>query len=221
MLLAAVVGVGGGLGVGYLRQPQPASGGTATPLPAVSPSIPVDPPTTIAPYTPDIPYPPLEPGVSLTILRMGNSGQTWRVPVPRGWQSFSVSGGPEELVPVKERSGYDELRFRPRGEPNEGGYSLRVKTVNEHVSPSTMVADKLAGMREAYAEVTVLSQNDESIRFTFRDAGNHLRYNYFRWFAAPSSGEATLEMSVAGREADEAGLADLFATFGSTLKPAA
>ena len=62
LLLATLVGVGGGLGVGYLRQPQPASGGTATPVPAVSPSVPVDPPATVAPYAPDIDYPPLTPG---------------------------------------------------------------------------------------------------------------------------------------------------------------
>ena len=219
LLLAAVVGVGGGLGIGYLRQPQPAAGGAATPLPASSPSVPVDPPPTVAPYADDIDYPPLAPGVRLKLLRMGNSGQTWRVPVPRGWLSFSVSANEEELVPVKERSSYDELRFRPRGEPDQGGYSLRVKTVNEHVSPSTMVADKLAGMKEAYEEVTVLGRTEESIRFTFRDSTDHLRYNYFWWFAAPGSGEATLEMSVAGREADEPGLADLFASFGSTLEP--
>jgi len=223
LLLVAVVGVGGGLGVGYLRQPQPAAGGTATPFPAVSPSVPVDPPTTIAPYDPDtIDWDALGSDLEFQRFRMGLSQQAWMVPAPRGWQAFTVSSTePERLVPRKEWSDYDELRFRPKGEPPIGGYSLRVKTVNEHVTPAIMVGDKLDGMREAYEELTVLSQNDESIRFTFRDNSNHLRYNFFRWFAAPGGvSEATLEMSVAGRKIDEAGLADLFAAFASTLRPA-
>ena len=53
-----------------------------------------------------------------------------------------------------------------------------------------MVADKLAGMKEAYEEVTVLGRTEESIRFTIRDSTDHLRYNYFWWFAAPGSGVA-------------------------------
>ena len=62
---------------------------------------------------------------------MGNSVQAWRVPVPKGWAAFTVPDG--ELVPPKQRSWYDELRFRPRDEPDTGGYSLRVKTVNAHL----------------------------------------------------------------------------------------
>jgi hypothetical protein len=222
LLLAAVVGVGGGLGVGYLQQPRAASGGTAVPLPASSPSVPVDPPETLAPYAPDtIDWDPLQPGLAYTQFRMGFSQQAWLVPVPKGWQGVTVSSNePEQPVPRKAWSDYDELRFRPKGEPSIGGYSLRVKTVNEHVTPTTMVADKLSGMREAYEELTVLSQNDESIRFTFRDDSNHLRYNYFRWYAAPGASEATLEMSVAGRQADEAGLEGLFTAFATTLRPA-
>ena len=56
----------------------------------------------------------------------------------------------EVVVPRKERSTYDELRFRPPDEPTQGGYSLRVKTVNDHVTPDTMVAERLRLVVEAY-----------------------------------------------------------------------
>jgi hypothetical protein len=217
LLLAALVGVGGGLGVGYLRQPQPAAGGTAAPLPASSPSIPVDPTPTLAPYAPDIDYPPLVPGLTFKPLRMGNSVQEWLVPVPTRWEAFSVPAG--EPVPKKERSSFDELRFRPPDEPDAGGYSLRVKTVNAHLPTGAMVSARLAAVRKAYAEVTVLVRTEDSLRFTFRDGTNHLRYNYFRWFGGPQSSEASLEMSVAGRKVDEAGLEALFTAFASTLRP--
>jgi hypothetical protein len=215
LLLAALVGVVGGLAVGYLRQAQPASGGTATPLPAASPSVPIDPSPTVAPYADDIPYPPLEPGLDFERLRMGNSLQTWSVPVPKGWDAFTVFDVP---VPDAKRDGYDELRFRPPGEPVEGGYSLRAKTINAHLTTGPMVAQRLAAIHEAYDEVTVLSQTEDSLKVAFRDGTNHLRYNYFRWFAAPGASEATLEMSVAGREEDRPGLEALFAAFDSTLR---
>lgn len=220
-MLATLVGVAGGLGIGYLRQPQPAAGGTATPLPAASPSVPVDPPPTVAPYAQDIPYPAMPTTFTFGRLLMGNSQQAWQVPVPKGWQAFTVSSSePERVVPPGERSGYDELRFRPKGEPALGGYSLRVKTVNEHVSPSTMVGDKVTGMHEAYDEVEVSGRSENAVRFVFRDSENRRRYNYFQWFGTPGTSEASLEMSVVGRQVDQPGLDALFAAFANTVRPA-
>jgi hypothetical protein len=220
LLLAAVVGVGGGLVVGYLGQPRAASGGTATPLPASSPSVPVDPPTTEPPFAEDIDYPPMPTTFSFGKLRMSNSQQAWLVPVPKGWESFTVSSTePERLVPPGQRSGYDELRFRPKGEPPEGGFSLRVKTVNAHLTPAAMVAAKQVALDDIDVEAE-LGDSESSYKFTYRTSGNHLRYNYFQWYAAPGESEATLEMSVVGRTADVPGLDALFAAFSSTREPA-
>ncbi len=215
LLLATLVGVGSGLGVGHLRQPQPASGGTATPLPAVSPSLPVDPPTTQPPFAPDIDYPALAPGLTFKPLRMANSQQAWRVPVPVGWEAFSVDT--DAQIPRKNWPTYDELRFRPAGEPAQGGYSLRVKLVNSRQTPAAMVAAKWTAL-ESENIVELLDRQSDFLQFTYRTSGEHLRYNYFQWFAAPGSAEATLEMSVVGRQVDVAGLDALFAAFESTLR---
>ena len=216
LLVATLVGVGVGLGVGYLRQPQPASGGTATPMPAASPSLPVDPPTTQPPFADDIDYPSLEPGLVFKRLRMANSQQAWRVPVPVDWEAFDVDT--DELVPRKDWQTYDELRFRPKGEPTEGGYSLRVKLINSRQTPTDMVRAKVIAL-ENEDIVQQLDRQSDFLQFTYRTSGNHLRYNYFQWFAAPGSSEATLEMSVVGRERDVEGLNSLFAAFESTLRP--
>ena len=219
LLLAAVVGVGGGLGAGYLGQPRAASGGTATPLPASSPSVPIDPEPTQEPYAEDIDYAPMPTSYTFSRLRMSNSQQAWVVPVPKGWQSFTVSSSePERLVPPGQRSTYDELRFRPKGEPPEGGFSLRVKTVNAHLTPAAMVAAKRVSLNDIDVEEE-LGDSESSYKFTYRTSGNHLRYNYFQWYAAPGESEATLEMSVVGRAADVPGLDALFAAFSSTLEP--
>ncbi len=216
-LLAAVVGVGGGLGVGHLGQPRAASGGTATPLPASSPSVPVDPPAPEPTYAADIAYPPLEPGVTFWTLRMSNSQQAWKVPAPKGWLASDVDTG--QVVPRKLWGSYDELRFRPADEPTEGGYSIRVKVINSRLTPSAMVAAKKVAL-ENLDLVTTLAETDESYKFTYRTPSGRLRYNYFRWFVAGGSSEATLEMSVVGRQVDVPGLDALYSAFASTLKPA-
>ena len=215
LLLAMLLGVGGGIGVGYLRQPQPASGGAATPMPASSPSLPVDPPTTQAPFAPDIPYPPLVRGLVFKKVRMANSQQAWRVPVPVGWDGFDIDT--DEPVPRKDWPTYDELRFRPKDEPHEGGYSLRVKLVNSRVTPAEMVEAKVFALRNEDI-VDELDRTTDAFKFTYRTSENRLRYNYFQWFAAPGSDQATLEMSVVGRQVDEDGLDALFAAFESTLE---
>lgn len=216
LLLATLVGVGGGLGAGYLRQPQPATGGTASPLPATSPSVPIDPPPTVEKYDPDIDFPPLQPGIRLSMLRMGNSVQSWNVPYPEGWASYDVRT--DDLVLPRDRRDYDELRWRPADEPIEGGYSLRVKTVNDHVTTDLMVAERIRLVIKAYGRENVeYTRTEDSVRFIFRDGNNRKRYNYFRYFAGPGSSEASLEMSVAGRETDVPGLDWLFSVFDSTL----
>ena len=126
LLLATLVGVGGGLGVGYLRQPQPASGGTATPAArrlAQRAGRPADDRGAVRGGH-RLPTP--DPGLSFRPLPMSNSSQTWRVPVPAGLGG--VRRADTEPVPRKQCSEYDELRFRPADEPTSGGYSLRVKT---------------------------------------------------------------------------------------------
>jgi hypothetical protein len=214
LLLATLVGVGGGLGVGYLRQPQPASGGTATPLPAASPSLPVDPPSTPPSYAPDITYPALLPGLVFKKFRMANSQQAWRVPVPVGWVASNVDT--DAPVPREEWTSFDELRFRPADEPKDGGFSIRVKLVNSRLTPAAMVAAKRVALEEEDV-IAYLDRTSEELLFTYRTSDGHLRYNYFQWFAAPGSSQATLEMSVVGRERDVAGLDALFAAFESTL----
>ena len=84
-----------------------------------------------------------------------------------------------------------------------------------------MVAERIRLVTQAYgADDVDYSRTEDSVRFVFRDGNNRLRHNYFQWFAGPDSSEASLEMSVAGRKADEPGLDALFATFASSLRPA-
>ena len=211
-LLALALGALLGAGAAYSARPGHASIGVPTPAHAVGPDVPTD-----DPYEPDIDYPALQPVIDFDLRRIGNAIEVWEYPVPAGWIAYSVPG--EEITPPDELKDLDEVRFRPEGEELVGGYSLRVKAIDNHKSPLDERNVKLSDFERIYEDVEVLEQDDEWVYLRFRAENNTLRYNFFHWFAAPGVTEATLEMSVAGRAVDEPGLRDLFERFAEQVRP--
>lgn len=200
-LALALVGATIGYLVGEQTRTEPATF-AARPVPASSPSIPVIPP---ASYSPDIAYPPLEPDLTYRRHLIGVPGYQWKYDVPRGWT-------PEEVAE------FFETRWRPADEPLIGGYSLRVKLVNEHQTPAEMVASKRAAIEALYDDTEIIAATDDELAFTYRTSdSNRLRYNTFRWFTREGGTTAEFEMSVVGREVDLAGLADLLDTVGASV----
>ena len=162
-------------------------------MPASSPSLPVDPER---PFSPDIDYPPLQPGLTYKRHTLSEFPYEWVYSAPKGWK------------PSEEDT--EEIRWRPPDEPEVGGFSLRVKRSTEHKSKSDMVAQKLAAMLAGYDDVEILGRTGDLLSFSYRDATrNTRRFNTFMWFSVPGDTEARFEMSVVGREVDRAGLDDL------------
>lgn len=200
-VVAAAAGAVAGHAVGRDRRPQPTTFASARPLAAASPSAPVAP---IAPYDPDIDYPPLATDLRYRRQLTGTPGYRWRYDVPRGW--------------VSSFEGPLEPRWRPRGEPTTGGYSLRVKIINEHLTNEQMVAQKVAAVTSSYQDVTITQHASDRLSFQYRDpTTNRKRFNTFLWITPTGSATAEFEMSVVGREADVAGLAALFEHVGSSV----
>ena len=212
VLLALVLGASLGVGAAYAMRPEPDASGTPVPVPAASPSVPTD-----QPYAPDIDYPSLGEVEAFDRYRIGNALETWDYAVPEGWVAYAVPG--ERPTRPRDVAELDEVRFRPEGEPLEGGYSLRVKAVDNHKTPTDEVIDRVAGLERAYDDIDIFERTSEALYFTFRDNNGRLRYNFFRWFTAPGAAEATLEMSIAGRAADEAGMRGLFDRFALEAEP--
>lgn len=193
-LALAAVGAAAGFGIGTLDDDGPATFATAAPVPASNPSIPVLP---ARPYTPDIDYPPLATDLDYRVHGIGRPGYRWHYDVPAGWV-------PEEVSPLYE------TRWRPADEPTVGGYSMRVKLVNEHRSNEEMVAEKEAAVTSIYDDVHVLARTDDMLSFRYREpTTNRKRYDTFVWFTPPDGASAEFEMSVVGREVDRPGLDSL------------
>jgi hypothetical protein len=229
-LLCGALGIGLGIVVAYAAQPSQSDAGTPAPVPAVSPSVPIDEPPSSPPTSPDIDFPRLEPDLPLPPPErtMGNELATWTYHVPQGWVPYAVcvpnSGEcappmqANDVLTAKQAARQTEIRFRPPGEPFVGGYLLRVKVLDntQQFTPSQMVATKVVGF-QGYEYFKLLRQTPSSAYFTYIDGNDHLRYNYFQWFAASGSTTATLEMSVAGRARDRAGLKSLFNRFADNV----
>jgi len=195
LLLAAVGGVAGYF-VADLRDPEPTTASTAEPLPAESPSIPIDPER---PFAKDITYPALQPGLEYVSHKIGDPPFQWTYDTPIGWKQTDDNLGP------------NEIRWRPPGEPDVGGFSMRVKLTTEHKTKQQMVDQKLAAMQAGWEDVVVLGQTDDLLSFSYREpTTNTQRFNTFGWFSLPGEDEATFEMSVVGRSVDRAGLDELF-----------
>lgn len=229
-LLCGVLGLGLGAVVAYAAQPGASVSGVAHPMSAVSPSVPIDQPTR-EPYAHDITFPRLEPGLPLPARHvMSNELARWRYHVPLGWEPYWVcstaSSCPagaytDKPMPAGAVNKAQEVRFRPPSEPTSGGYSLRVRILdNTFVDVHQTVGTKIIGFRDSsqIADFHILHKDDHSVYFEYRDAAsNYHRFNYFQWFAVPGQTNATLEMSVSGRLRDVPGLKALFDRFADNV----
>jgi hypothetical protein len=225
-LLCGLVGLGGGALVSYAVEPHPTtSHASVTPVPAFSPSVPIDVPTVI-PYAKDITYRPLSPDLDLPVVHsMSNDLAAWTYHVPDGWQAYAVCAPTDNCKPPmtadtplgpKQVDRQPEVRFRPPDEPLIGGYSLRVRVLDNTLgfNPGMMKSTKIQGFRQAFTDFKTIRQTPNSVYFEYRDEPSNLhRFNYFQWFAVDGDPTATLEMSVAGRQIDVPGLEALFNRF--------
>jgi len=216
-LLALLVGASLGLGAAYATRPEPDASGTPSPVPAGRPSVPTD-----DPYAADIDYPPLGEVSEFDTYRIGGAPQlqTWEYAVPAGWVADAVTPNGDRAITTDVVDDYIEVRFRPEGEPPVGGYSLRVKSINDHRPTEDEVLLKISDFERLYQDVEILEQTDSTVFLTFRtDEEDRLRYNFFHWFEVPGSDVATLEMSLAGRAEDEEGMHALFEQFAERAQP--
>jgi hypothetical protein len=229
-LLCGLLGIGGGALVAYAVQPHTHDAGSPRPVAAVSPSVPID--VTSSPtHAPDISYPTLSPDLFLNVVHhIHNDLATWTYHVPQGWTAYAVCtppvGAPPCKIPTdtviapKKIDRQTQLRFRPLDEPVVGGYSLRVKIMdNTDLNPAQMVPTKIVGFRQEFSDqgFSITRRTPSAVYFNYVDSTNHLRLNFFQWFAVPGRANATLEMSVSGRAEDQAGLNALFNRFADNL----
>lgn len=202
VVAAAAVGIGGGYALGRHDRPsvaQPTPPVTATsiaPLQAL-PNLAIAEPL---PYAPDYDYPRLATGLAYVSQRVTGAGHVWQYNRPDGWKKYPA--GPSDPVGT--------VRWRPADEePDKDGYVMRVLPIQARDTPKDMVEHQTEKMRQYYRDVKVPNISDDTVWFAYRSNDNYRRFNYFTWVPAPGSAYADFEISVAGRNRDQAGLSDL------------
>src|SRR5262245_22355676 len=178
-LLCGVLGLGLGAIVAYAAQPHTAFSDDAHPMSAVSPSLPIDEPHHKR-YHRDIDYPTLESddlAVS-AVHTISNDLASWTYHVPQGWQAYAVCGPGDDCRPPitpdtqlnpKQVDDQLEVRFRPGDEPLIGGYSLRVKVLDNTLNDlHQTVGTKIIGFEDGVKEFHISKQTDHTVYFDYR-----------------------------------------------------
>lgn len=189
MAALAAVGVAGGVAIGVALRPSVALIEEATPLPAQSPSIPIDPPPQIVP-DPDVP-PPLGTDLETRDVTVGGRAFGVSVPVPQGWLRSDI--------------GAAESQWTIPGDFDHG-YKIRVEMVtSERATIAGILAERSEDL-DGILDFTILEQTSDTLVFTYVDESRHRRLQLVRWLDLRNPDAAEVEIALTGRLRDEAGL---------------
>ncbi|WP_109509477.1 hypothetical protein [Nocardioides speluncae] len=163
----------------------------ATPLVAVSPSAPIEPPVQIEP---DNDFPALGVDLEYVDTTIGTPPYRIGLKAPAGWK--------ENFVNLIEKN------WRPADDPGRT-YKLRVELV---ASEHQKVPERLASREQALAaasdvrEFKVILRTSDSLRYTYVDGDGYLRFGIETWVSPFGTSEAEVEIAATGRLVDEDGL---------------
>ncbi len=195
-LALALVGGATGYVVGRTTLDDPASIAGARPLPAVSPSYPVNeyvvqPDPGIAPLAPDLP-------LQTAKFRAGGEAMTASVPV--GWRRAPLQGR-------------DSWNFADPDNP-KNTYLLRIGIdAGDRVSLTVARESRITALEDAETNgaiehLVIEERADDGFTATYLDNG-YQRVAMERWLPQPDSAQAFAAVAITGRESDREGLADL------------
>lgn len=195
-LLAAGVAVGLGLAEAAARDRSAA--GSARPLEAASPSVPVD---VVPTPAPDPDAAPLAADLALAPYELGTGPSAVTVLAPEGWNR-------------KEGAFPNESQWVVPGLPRFTHF-LRIEQLGtQHSTAPEMVADKIEEV-SGLQGMTVIEEGEDRLHVSYLLDG-HLRHVMLRWLDIrddPRQGLPTqhveLEIAASGRAVDLPGLRDL------------
>jgi hypothetical protein len=200
-LALALAGVAGGFVVGNVLRGDPTSVAAATPVPAQSPSYPVNeydvlPDNGIAPLSTNLSS--HEEKFRLNQFRLAAS-------VPDGWRRVTLAGG-------------SAWNFAPPDNPSNS-YVLRIEIVaGSRASVSAAKGFRILKLQNAVADgnmrrLVIESETEDGFLANYLDpglnGGFYQRFTMERWLTFGGDSTAYADIAITGREADRAGMADL------------
>jgi hypothetical protein len=206
MLALAALGAAGGYAAAVASRVGPTDFSGPTPVPAASPSYPVneydvctDP--GFAPLPSDLPRHP---------ARFAAGELRLTAEVPDGWRRFALSGG-------------TSWNFTDPDNPTNT-YLLRVDLYpGNRESARVQVQSRIAALRDAQRNgdlqrVEVEDRTDESLRANYISAC-YYRVTMQQWLQLPGASGAFASIAITGRDSDREGMADLLERVVASATP--
>jgi hypothetical protein len=195
-LTLVLVGAAAGYGFGLLRREEPITFTDVRPMPASSPSIPID----VVEVLPDpSTLPPLPRGIPLVPRTLGEAPFDLVVPVPAGWVRTNPASG--------------EWRWYPPPGPEQtlDTYFLRVRLIGNGYRTATAARDGRIADLENAADVHDFDLEETTPNGFVASyvARKHRRVTMDAFFKPPDTQYAEAWIGVVGRDSDRAGLAEL------------
>ena len=200
LVLLLAIGAGAGFGASWSLGETPAGEGSATPLVAASPSLPVDPAPDLL-RDPDLPA--LAPGIRLVDERVGTGDFGLDLRVPAGWRFTANS--------------LTEWQWRPRDFETFGYYMRVEQVISNRRSIAWTLDRRIDELVEDEQSVRVRSQGDGSLHYTYV-TNNHLRHGFLTWLDLTGSDNAQVEIAVTGRAVDVPGMAELIGRVAESME---
>jgi len=194
-LALALVGAAAGYAVGRATLEEPLALSGAEPVPAVSPSYPINEYVVL----PDPGIAPLATDLALHRARFKAGGLRMTASVPDGWRRVTLEGG-------------DAWNFGVAANP-ANTYLLRVGLVTNRVSINVARESRISALEDAESNgdlehLVIESRTDDGFTATYLDDG-HQRVTTERWLPRSGSSQAYAVIATTGRETDRTGTADL------------
>ena len=195
------VGAGGGYAASASTRETTQGTGTAAPVPAVSPSIPV---LAAAPYVRDPDDPPLEPGITMTTDSLGTGAFVITFPAPAGWS--------------RNANASNEWKWKRPGTSNNS-YVMRIEQINsQDITIRDAIDIRIARLKAEQEDVFIVDRGADSLEYTYRSNEGNARHSFMRWLDLDLSGQADVEIVVHGRERDVEGAGDLIGRVAAGMR---
>ena len=203
ILALAVLGSALGYGLSTADRDARVGSGTADPVAAEGPSLPVDPPS---PTADDPDDPPLRPGIAMTTGSLGGGDFMITFPVPVGWRT--------------NINATNEAKWK-QPDTSNNSYVMRIEQItSQDLTIEQAVDNRVARLDAEQAGVKVEYRGPNSLEYTYRSNEGNARHSFMRWIDTDADGQADVEIVVHGRERDVPGTSDLIGRVAAGLRAA-
>ncbi|UFN42747.1 hypothetical protein [Nocardioides okcheonensis] len=197
------IGAGGGWAASAQTRDTSIGRGTAAPVAADGPEMPVE---AERPYRPDPEDPPLEPGIPMVPATVGTGKFEITFPAPKGWSTNA--------------NATNEWKWKQPGTSNNT-YVMRIEQIDsQDITIEDAIDIRVERLRAEQDDVRILDRQSSSLEYTYRSNEDTFRHSFMRWLDLDASGQADVEIVVHGRERDAEGAEDLIGRVAGGMRGA-